>query len=67
MAHTCKTCGAVAEDPGHLCTPSEETTTCSYCGEESAPCQTLLQRQDGRPEVCLRGVRAPGDFPGFGL
>ena len=35
MAHTCKTCGAVAEDPGHLCAPSAETTTCSYCGEKS--------------------------------
>jgi len=35
MAHTCKTCGAVAEDPGHLCAPSTETTKCSYCGEKS--------------------------------
>jgi hypothetical protein len=35
MAHTCKSCGAVAEDPGHLCAPSEETTTCSYCGKQS--------------------------------
>jgi hypothetical protein len=34
MAHTCKTCGAVAEDPGHLCAPSEEITTCSYCGKK---------------------------------
>ena len=33
MAHTCKTCGAVAADPGHLCAPSAETTTCSYCGK----------------------------------
>ena len=23
MAYTCKTCGAVAEDPGHLCAPSD--------------------------------------------
>ena len=35
MAHTCKTCGAVAEDPGHLCAPSTETTTCSHCGKKS--------------------------------
>ncbi|MDO9070285.1 MAG: hypothetical protein Q7V36_02055 [Deltaproteobacteria bacterium] len=35
MAHTCKTCGAVAAEPGHLCAPSAETTTCSYCGEKS--------------------------------
>jgi DNA-directed RNA polymerase subunit RPC12/RpoP len=35
MAYTCKTCGAVAPEPGHLCNPSTETTTCSYCGEKS--------------------------------
>ena len=53
MAHTCKTCGAVAEDPGHLCAPSTETTTCSLLRQEIAPRQTLLQGQDGRLEVCL--------------
>jgi hypothetical protein len=32
MAHTCKTCGAVANDPGHLCSPCGDTTKCSFCG-----------------------------------
>ena len=53
MAHTCKTCGAVAEDPGHLCAPSDGNHHLLLLREEIAPRQTLLQRQDGRPEVCL--------------
>ncbi len=32
MAHTCKSCGAVADDPGHLCNPTVEKLDCSYCG-----------------------------------
>ena len=35
MAYTCKTCGAVAEEPGHLCAPSTEPTACAFCGEKS--------------------------------
>lgn len=35
MAYTCKTCGAVAEEPGHLCAPSTEDTTCAYCGKHT--------------------------------
>jgi hypothetical protein len=30
MAHTCKTCGAVAEDPGHMCDPCGEMTFDMY-------------------------------------
>ncbi len=33
MAYTCKNCGAVADDPGHLCNPCGDTTTCSFCGK----------------------------------
>jgi hypothetical protein len=33
--YTCKTCGALAEEPGHLCTPNEEPTTCGFCGEKA--------------------------------
>ena len=53
MAYTCKTCGAVAEEPGHLCAPSTEDHYLRLLRETFAPRQTLLQRQDGRPEVCL--------------
>ncbi len=33
MAHTCKNCGAVADDPGHLCAPTVENLSCEFCGE----------------------------------
>jgi hypothetical protein len=36
MAHTCKTCGAVAEDPGHLCDPCGDKSECSFCGVPQA-------------------------------
>ena len=33
MAHTCKNCGAVADDPGHLCDPCGDAAKCSFCGD----------------------------------
>ena len=35
MAHTCQNCGAVADDPGHLCNPSDTALHCDYCGEHN--------------------------------
>lgn len=35
MSYKCKTCGATAETPGHLCNPYGSETTCSFCGEEN--------------------------------
>lgn len=33
MAHTCTTCGAVADSPGHLCNPCDTSSgSCNYCG-----------------------------------
>lgn len=32
MAYTCTTCGAVADTPGHLCSPCDDTSTCNFCG-----------------------------------
>lgn len=32
MAHTCKTCGALSEDSGHLCNPCDDKSECSFCG-----------------------------------
>ena len=32
MAYTCKQCGAVAKDPGHLCNPCGDRQNCSFCG-----------------------------------
>ncbi len=36
MAYTCKTCGAVADSPGHLCNPCDDKTKCSFCGAPAA-------------------------------
>ena len=32
MAYTCKNCGAVANEPGHLCNPCGDKEKCSFCG-----------------------------------
>jgi DNA-directed RNA polymerase subunit RPC12/RpoP len=32
--YTCQTCGALAEEPGHLCNPGGEAMTCAYCGKK---------------------------------
>lgn len=34
MSHTCKNCGAVADDPGHLCNPIGDKVACSFCGTD---------------------------------
>jgi hypothetical protein len=35
MAYTCKNCGAVADEPGHLCNPCGDKGKCSFCGEHA--------------------------------
>lgn len=35
MAYICTTCGAVAESPGHLCSPRDGTTSCTFCGTKT--------------------------------
>jgi uncharacterized Zn finger protein len=35
MAHTCQNCGAVADDPGHLCNPADLALHCDYCGKHN--------------------------------
>ena len=32
MAYTCRTCGAVADEAGHLCSPCGDKAACSFCG-----------------------------------
>jgi hypothetical protein len=32
MAYTCKNCGAIANEPGHLCNPCDDKEKCSFCG-----------------------------------
>ncbi len=33
MAHTCKSCGALGDDPCKFCNPTVGAFTCSICGE----------------------------------
>jgi uncharacterized OB-fold protein len=40
MAHTCKNCGAVANNPGHLCAPCGDRQNCEFCGQP-APTQHM--------------------------
>jgi len=35
--YVCSTCGALAEEPGHLCNPQGEKAACSYCAQEVSP------------------------------
>ena len=37
MARTCQNCGAVADDPGHLCNPADVHLHCEYCGAHNVP------------------------------
>lgn len=37
QAYVCETCGALAEEPGHLCNPRGAAMSCTYCGMEHAP------------------------------
>jgi hypothetical protein len=32
MPYTCKNCGAVANEPGHLCNPCGDKAKCRFCG-----------------------------------
>ena len=54
MAYTCKTCGAVAEEPGHLCAPLTETTACPYCGKV-APTLNITAKARPLPIPPVRG------------
>uniref|UniRef100_A0A7V4G8N6 Uncharacterized protein n=1 Tax=Desulfobacca acetoxidans TaxID=60893 RepID=A0A7V4G8N6_9BACT len=58
-AYVCATCGALAEEPGHLCNPQGAPLACSYCGLEHAPhekhyCQGKLEDLKYVCESCGR-------------
>jgi len=58
MAHTCQSCGAVADDPGHLCQPTVEKVSCSFCGEDDVSvnhvCKQKLAAMQYSCESCGR-------------
>lgn len=66
MAHTCQSCGAVADDPGHLCNPTVEELSCSYCGEDDVPvthvCKSKLEAMKYSCGSCGRVAAESGDL-----
>lgn len=47
MSYTCKNCGVVADDPGHLCNPSQEKVSCEFCGEEDVSAKHICKNKLG--------------------
>jgi predicted RNA-binding Zn-ribbon protein involved in translation (DUF1610 family) len=58
MAYTCKNCGAVARDPGHLCNPCGDRSKCSFCGKPQVShahmCQSKLNAMQYVCDGCGR-------------
>lgn len=36
MHYICTTCGAAADAPGHLCSPCDSTSSCTFSGAQDA-------------------------------
>ncbi|MCK7513258.1 MAG: hypothetical protein MZV70_60665 [Desulfobacterales bacterium] len=49
MAYTCKNCGAVANEPGHLCNPCGDKAKCSFCGSPGCGPASTSARTSSRP------------------
>jgi len=45
MPYTCTTCGAVAETPGHLCSPCDDALPCYSCGPSEASARHVCREQ----------------------
>ena len=60
--YTCATCGALAEEPGHLCNPAEEMGTCAYCGKREPHVKHYCKgKMEGRSNhAALADNRGPG-------
>jgi len=58
MTYTCQNCGASADDPGHLCNPSDVGMDCKFCGEKnisaSHVCKDKLAAMKYSCETCGR-------------
>ena len=58
MAYTCKNCGAVAEEPGHLCDPCGDAAKCSFCGKPEVDTKHMCKdRLAAMRSVCGVGGR----------
>ncbi len=45
MNHVCTTCGKIAESPGHLCSPCDETSVCGICGIPATSARHVCQNE----------------------
>lgn len=58
MAYTCQNCGAAADDPGHLCNPTDQKLDCKFCGETdvsaSHVCKAKLEAMKYSCDSCGR-------------
>ncbi len=55
MPYACKTCGAIAEDPGHLCNPCGEKQGCSFCGTLKVDARHICRDKLGSMEFYCEG------------
>jgi len=64
MAYTCKNCGAVADEPGHLCNPCADKEKCSFCGTHETDtrhmCKDKLAKMKYSCSGCGRVAMAAG-------
>jgi hypothetical protein len=66
--HTCKTCGEVTEEPGHLCDPLEleEAFVCEHCGAATTDprhiCKPKLEKINFVCIACGRVAQLPGQL-----
>jgi hypothetical protein len=53
MAYTCKRCGALAKEPGHLCSPCNDRKKCRFCGAPDVDARHVCKRKlDALQYVC---------------
>ncbi len=55
MTHTCKTCGAVADEPGHLCDPCGDETQCDFCGAQNVDARHVCKERLERMRYVCQG------------
>jgi hypothetical protein len=50
---TCKRCGAVTREPGHLCEPCGDNKTCAFCGAtDTGPRHVCKKKIEAMAFVC---------------
>ncbi len=55
MAYTCKNCGAIADEPGHLCNPCGDDQACSFCGTPKVDAKHVCKDKLGAMQYYCEG------------